>query len=63
MSDEILQELWRIKDELAREAQYDVHVMCQKLREQQAASPEQVVDRSAEHGTSVASRHGTEGIA
>ena len=33
MSDEIIRELWRIKDELAREANYDVHTLCQKLRE------------------------------
>jgi hypothetical protein len=29
MNDEIIKELWRIKDELAREANYDVHVLCQ----------------------------------
>ena len=46
MGDEIIRELFRIKDELAREAKYDVHVLCQKLREQQAASREQLVDRS-----------------
>jgi hypothetical protein len=63
MNDEILQELWRIKDELAREAQYDVHVLCHKLREQQAALHEQVVDRSVGHETSVTSHHGTEGSA
>jgi len=47
MCDEIIQELWQIKDELAREANYDIHVLCRKLREQQATSHEQVVDRSA----------------
>jgi hypothetical protein len=47
MRDEIIHELWQIKDELAREANYDVHVLCRKLREQQAASRELVVDRSA----------------
>jgi hypothetical protein len=46
MKDEIIAELWQIKDELAREANYDVHVLCQKLREQETASCEQVVDRS-----------------
>ena len=38
MKDEIIEELWRIKDELAREANYDIHVLCQKLRERQAGS-------------------------
>ena len=47
MSDEIIQELWRIKEELAREANYDVHVLCQKMREIQANSHVQVIDRSA----------------
>jgi hypothetical protein len=62
MSDEIIRELWRIKDELAREAQYDVHVLCQKLREQQAASRERVVDRSAKPAPSAVSCKATEGI-
>ena len=47
MKDEIIQELWQIKDELAREANYDVHILCRKLREGQTTSHAQVVDRSA----------------
>jgi hypothetical protein len=47
MKDEIIEELWRIKDELAREANYDIHVLCHQLRERQARSRAQVVDRSA----------------
>ncbi len=47
MKDEIIQELWQIKDELAREANYDVNVLCRQLREHQAISRVQVVDRSA----------------
>ncbi len=31
MKDEIIEELWRIKDELAREANYDIHVLCREL--------------------------------
>ena len=46
MRDEIIEELWQVKDELAREANYDLHVLCQRLREKQARSPAQVVDRS-----------------
>jgi hypothetical protein len=60
MSDEIIQELWRIKDELAREAHYDVHVLCQRLREQQATSRERVVDRSAKSAPAAASKEGIE---
>ena len=46
MRDEIIQELWRIKDELARETKYDVHVLCRQLRKRQASAGTQIVDRS-----------------
>jgi hypothetical protein len=52
MKDEIIQELWQIKDELAREADYDVHTLCRELREKQTSSPAQIVDRSALFTTS-----------
>jgi hypothetical protein len=63
MNDEIMQELWQIKDELAREANCDVRVLCQKLREHQAASRERIVDRSAEFSSSVGSFERAEGSA
>jgi hypothetical protein len=47
MSDEIIRELWRIKDELAREANYDVHVLCREFRKKPTTSTSQIVDRSA----------------
>jgi len=47
MKDEIIQELWRIKDQLAREAKYDIHVLCRELREKQKSSRAEIVDRSA----------------
>ncbi len=31
-SNPILEEMWRIKDELAREADYDLHRMCENVR-------------------------------
>ena len=46
MKDEIIAELWQIKDELAREANYDVHVLCRELREKQTTSSAQIIDRS-----------------
>ncbi len=46
MKDDVIKELWQIKDELAREVNYDVHIQCQELREEQAASRERIVDRS-----------------
>jgi hypothetical protein len=33
----ILEEVWRIKDELAREAGYDVHRLCEHTRQWAAA--------------------------
>ncbi|MGP8198571.1 MAG: hypothetical protein ACLQU4_03610 [Limisphaerales bacterium] len=38
-SDPVLEEVWRIKDELAREAGYDVHRLCKNTRKWAAAHP------------------------
>ena len=35
----ILEEVWRIKDELAREAGYDVHRLCENTRKRAEAHP------------------------
>lgn len=35
----ILEEVWRVKDELAREAGGDVHRLCEKTRQWAAAHP------------------------
>ena len=35
----ILEEVWRIKDELAREAGYDVHRLCENTRKWAEAHP------------------------
>jgi hypothetical protein len=32
-SNPLLDEIWRIKDELAREAEYDIHRLCEQTRE------------------------------
>ena len=37
--DPILEEVWRIKDELAREAGYDIHRMFENLRKWSAEHP------------------------
>jgi hypothetical protein len=45
----IVEEVWRIKDELAREASYDLHRMCENLRRWEAEHPPpEGVIRSAE---------------
>ena len=36
-SNPILEEVWRIKDELAREAGYDLHRLCENTRQWAAA--------------------------
>jgi hypothetical protein len=38
-SNPILEEVWRIKDELAREANYDVHQLCENTRRWSAEHP------------------------
>ena len=35
----ILEEVWRVKDELAREAGYDVHRLCENTRKWAAEHP------------------------
>jgi len=38
-SNPILEEVWRIKDELAREADYDIHQFCENTRRWAAEHP------------------------
>jgi hypothetical protein len=38
-SNPILEEVWRIKDELAREANYDIHQLCENTRRWMAEHP------------------------
>ena len=47
MKDEIIQELWRVKDELARKAKYDIHALCRELRKNEGGPHTHVVERSA----------------
>lgn len=47
MNDEIIQELWRIKEEIAKEHGYALESLAAELRRQEAASESRIVDRSA----------------
>ena len=38
-SNPILEEVWKIKDDLAREAGYDMHTFCENLRKWAAEHP------------------------
>jgi hypothetical protein len=48
MTDEIIQELWRAKDEIAKRFNYDIDALAAELRRQQAISERQVVDLEEE---------------
>ena len=59
MSDEIIEELWRIKDSIAREHGYDIEALAAYLRSKKRAEGQQIVDlsamkKTAEQGTSSA---------
>jgi len=43
--DPIVEEIHRIRDEHARKFGYDLHAMCEDIRQKQAASGRQVVTR------------------
>ena len=46
MSDEIIRELWRVKDELAKAFNYDVGALAAEIRRRDKESGEEVVDLS-----------------
>ena len=57
MSDEVIEELWRIKDEMAREYGYDVARLAADLQGRQGEDGHRIVDLHArrearEHGVS-----------
>ena len=47
MSDEIIRELWRVKDDIAREHGYDVEALAAHLRAKERPEGQQVVDLGA----------------
>ena len=47
MSDQIIEELWQIKDSIAREHDYDIESLVAHLQTRQQAAGRQVVDLSA----------------
>ena len=59
MSDEIIEELWRIKDSIALEHGYDIDALVAYLQSKEKAEGRQIVDlsamkKTAEQGTSAA---------
>ena len=51
MSDEIIEELWQIKDSIAREHDYDIESLVAYLQSKQRPADQQVVDLSVLKGT------------
>lgn len=47
MSDEIIEELWRVKDSIAREHGYDIEALVAYLQSKEKAEGRQIVDLSA----------------
>ena len=47
MSDEIIRELWQIKDEIAREHDYSLEALVAHLREEQSKSKRAALDRQS----------------
>ena len=47
MSDQIIEELWQIKDSIAREHDYDIESLVAHLQTKQRSADQQVVDLSA----------------
>ena len=44
MSDEIMQELWQIKDRIAREHGYDIEVLVAHLQSNERSGDQKIVD-------------------
>jgi len=49
MSDEVLKELWEVKDQIAREALYDTVALLTRLQDAQKKSNRTIVDFSRPH--------------
>ena len=47
MSDKIIEELWRIKDSIAREHGYDIKALVAHLQSKESAKDRRVVDLNA----------------
>jgi len=52
MLDKIIQELWTIKDESAKDARYDLDELCRRLQQRDRETRAPVVDLSQKRGKS-----------
>ena len=53
MNDEILQEVWRAKDEISAEHEYDVMRLVREMRSRESASSSRVVDLRADRQVTI----------
>jgi len=58
MNDEIMEEVWRAKDEISAKHDYDVMRLVQEMRSRESASSSRVVDLHADRLTTI--REGTQ---
>ena len=49
MSDEIIQEIWKIKDEIAKECSYNLEQLVARLRQKEKMASSPTVDLSADN--------------
>ncbi len=49
MKNEILEELWRNRDEFAREHNYDIDAMVATLQEMEKQSPNRIINRRSQN--------------
>jgi len=56
MKDEILEELWKTKDDIAKECNYDIQKLFQNLKNKQASSNRKVVNLSITRKNCVAEK-------
>ena len=49
MKNEILEEVWRNRDEFAKEHNYDIDAMVATLQEMEKQNPNQIIDRRSQH--------------
>ena len=49
MSDEIIQEIWKIKDEIAKECGYNLEQLVSRLRQKEKMASSPTVDLSADN--------------
>ncbi|MGE5295719.1 MAG: hypothetical protein ACM3VT_12900 [Solirubrobacterales bacterium] len=56
MKDEIIEEVWKAKDEIARECGYDLNKLAERLRKAQDQEKRRVVDFTNHHAADASTK-------